>query len=118
MTPPCIVATIVGIVTSITRQTTSALTEGEKTMKEKLIELITEALQRQKGTAKVVADYGTKKIADHLISKGLIIPVKCKNCRHWKYDAGKMCGRCASLLCYTSDYFWCFFGERKDESDC
>lgn len=42
--------------------------------------------------------------------------VRCKDCKHWKYDARKLCGRCDALICYRPDYFWCMYGERRTDN--
>ena len=42
--------------------------------------------------------------------------VRCKDCKHWKYDARKLCGRCDALMCYRPDYFWCMYGERRTDN--
>ena len=44
-------------------------------MREKLIELITEALHRKEGEARVVGDYYTNRIADYLLANGVTVPV-------------------------------------------
>lgn len=41
--------------------------------------------------------------------------IRCKDCKRWKYDAKKLCGFCDALICYRPDYFWCMYGERKDD---
>ena len=43
--------------------------------------------------------------------------IRCKDCKHWKYDARKLCGRCDALMCYRPDYFWCMYGERRTGND-
>lgn len=44
-----------------------------------------------------------------------VVPVvRCNDCKRWKYDARKLCGFCDALICYRPDYFWCMYGERKD----
>ena len=42
--------------------------------------------------------------------------VRCKDCKHWKYDSRKLCGRCDALMCYRPDYFWCMYGERRTDN--
>ena len=64
------------------RQTISVPTEKGKTMREKLIELVRDSINWYPGIARVVGENGTKKIADRLIADGVIIPVRCKDCKH------------------------------------
>ena len=53
-------------------------------------------------------------VEDSEVEEDVVPVVRCKDCNHWKYDARKMCGFCDALICYRPDYFWCMFGERKD----
>ena len=76
-------------------------------MREKLIELI----------RREVSPPFAERIADHLIEGGVVIPVRCKDCKHWHED---------TLSCdftphskyyerpnwYEEDF--CSYGERKD----
>ena len=48
-----------------------------------------------------------------LLEADAVEVVRCKDCKHWKYDARKLCGRCDALMCYRPDYFWCMYGERR-----
>ncbi len=63
----------------------------------------------------------TKRIADHLIANGVTIPVRCKDC--WKRFVPFECGLWQGmvngnhLFLSKGDYFWCAYGERKNNDE-
>ena len=87
------------------------------TDREKLFELITEALQRKEGTARVVGDYYTNRIVDYLIANGVTVPnhghwiirssgrgkyatnwAECSNCRVCGSPQWKVCPVCETRM--------------------
>ena len=72
-------------------------------MKEKLTELIKQA------------KYCTaEELAEYLIAAGLVLPVRCEECKHFVWDEwdGSWC--CIKNGRYVKKDFWCKHGERKD----
>ena len=67
-----------------------------------------QALEPDKAIAKIIT------LLTEAESVDAVEVVRCKDCKHWKYDAKKLCGFCDALICYRPDYFWCMYGERKD----
>lgn len=82
-----------------------------KTNKEKLIEWIMESVD---GCAK----YWAGTIADYIISKGVKIPVRCKECLYSKEQYGKLV--CIQGMTYRNTYndpnMFCSYGEIKGEN--
>ena len=86
-----------------------------KTDREKLIEM----LDMNCG---YVSELKSEQLADHLISKGVRIPVRCEECIHW-YPLGldNLIGDCLRPLGAYEDGIetnaddFCSYGERKEE---
>lgn len=84
-------------------------------MREKLIELIQSAVS---GCAR----YWAELIADRLIAAGVVVPVRCKDCKKWDAKIGSCeeftthrfpaCGR-ITFLTREDDY--CSYGERRTD---
>lgn len=56
-------------------------------------------------------------IADHLITNGVTIPVRCKDCKQWCRNNGitdSPNGNCFYHDATTNGYDFCYYGERKD----
>lgn len=95
-------------------------------MREKLIELI---YNFHLDTNNYICDgcgsrYAKKvceEIADHLIANGVTIPVRCKDCKHYKLK--KNINNKPAMFCMNQDALWyntkpdmfCSFGERRTE---
>lgn len=85
-------------------------------MREKLIDLIYDALYSHSW------DFGDnpngEAMADILIANGVTIPVRCKDCKHWKNEINgctedkRFCD--IGFYMVHKDGF-CSYGERKDE---
>ena len=76
-------------------------------VREKLVELIDDALQRKEGTARVVGKRYVNTVADHLIANGVTV----QECGHWISltecaNAGVYCSVCHKKV-YKEDYAWC-----------
>jgi hypothetical protein len=74
-------------------------------MREKLIELIEQEYY-----------CSIEEIADHLIANGVTIPVRCKDCKHWKNEINGCTEE--KRFCDIGFYMvhkngFCSFGERK-----
>ena len=81
-------------------------------LQEKLIEII----QKSVGGC---SRYWVSVIADGLIKNGVEIPVRCKDCKHWKHIAHVGCSDLAKV-CMLSNYMigangYCLYGERKTD---
>lgn len=69
--------------------------------------------------------YMEYRMADILIANGVIIPVRCFECKHSKEYKCKVDPMLNHRLCYRDDVtvrfveddFFCAYGERKDESE-
>lgn len=61
------------------------------TEREKMIELLREAIHLRDGICRVIGKKRTEQIADHLIANGVTIPVRCKDCTYYNED-GEYCG--------------------------
>jgi hypothetical protein len=92
------------------------------TDREKLIELIAEC--KDKYPCRGEQDYREFKeyLADFLLSKGVTIPVRCGECRHWDlFSINSQMGFCIKPLgTYDDDIEthatdFCSCGERKEE---
>lgn len=89
--------------------------------REQLVKLLREAIDLHDGICRVVGRKQVEKVADYLLDKGVTIPVRCRDCKHW-YEAEGVC-----LKIYSdgavSAYAWqyrhaddfCSYGERKDK---
>ena len=86
-------------------------------MREKLIGLLVNLTDRL-GCQLVGYSLATK-IADRLISNGVTIPVRCKDCKHHEHcDALLYCGHSRGLAGSVSPDDFCSYGERRtDETD-
>lgn len=51
------------------------------------------------------------KISDYLISNGIVIPVRCEDCKH--HNTVDLC--CEYLAATTADSWYCWNGERRDK---
>lgn len=85
-----------------------------KTDREKLIGLIDSVRYWGCGTSEEIADY--------LISKGAVIPVRCKDCKYYGITGDQSCEVHSSTR-LEDDYYivtmepddFCGYGERKEE---
>lgn len=95
-------------------------------MREKLIELMT-GLPCHAKTCMDCEFFNTEEcyrrqreiIADHLIANGVTIPVRCKECKHWKHIEHVGCSDLAKV-CMLSNYMigangYCLYGERRTD---
>ena len=76
-------------------------------VREKLVELIDDALKREEGTARVVGKRYVNTIADYLIAHGVTV----QECGYWVSltecaNAGVYCSVCRKKV-YKEDYAWC-----------
>lgn len=80
-------------------------------MREKLIELLRE-VQYLGGLE--------EKIADHLITNGVTIPVRCKDCKWYRIAPTDNVPYCCHESGYCGEHmkglFFCACGERKDNA--
>lgn len=100
-----------------------------KTDREKLIELVHEALEKCNTTPCSECEYielnnGCCDLcfehlaADYFIEHGMTIPVRCKDCKwghtyeRWDGDEGAECGKYGAYKMANS---FCSYGERKEE---
>lgn len=52
-------------------------------------------------------------VADYLLDNGVTIPVRCKDCNHWKRCGKDGCGWCAAWEQGRVYNHYCSCGERK-----
>lgn len=85
------------------------------TDREKLIELFNKFTfsftQEEYYSGKVTNEYCIEQIADYLISNGVTIPVRCKDC---KYYIKVCCVMTEGLVCPLGEWY-CSHGERKED---
>lgn len=90
-------------------------------MREKLIELVRVPIKIMRDktmspTIQFTMPYA-EEVADNLIANGVIIPVRCEDCKHRtdKLDCGNyLCNRKMIGMVRPSDF--CSFGERKENA--
>ena len=90
-------------------------------MREKLIELLEDRrIEASEFLGSMNRGFGAW-YADHLIANGVTIPVRCKDCKHWKNASKPL--YCSEYMgdCIVDDepvnrweYDFCSYGERKD----
>lgn len=93
-------------------------------MRDKLKKLITEASDK-KLSVPYISEDGAEALADYLISKGVVVPVRCGDCKCWKADGGygldldgtkRQYGVCAiTNMAYKENHFCCFGAKRSEE---
>lgn len=77
-------------------------------MKERLIKLIQEAVGG-------CATYWAGLIAEHLIGKGVVVPVRCKDCKRFKDGYCMIRKDSWGGALERGEYDFCSDGERKEE---
>ena len=93
-------------------------------MPEKLLELIAQVQDCGADVTDVVKMIWVENqtLADHLIANGVVIPVRCEECKHSREYVCKVDPMRNHRLCYKDDVtvrfveddFYCAYGERKD----
>ena len=92
-------------------------------MREKLIELLKEAMVLSDGICRIVGNTQAKAIGHYLFAHGVTIPVRCKDCRYYipKVDGtvgfckcGEVCGYLTTMR--VADCF-CSYGERNGDGN-
>jgi hypothetical protein len=87
-------------------------------MREKLIELIRKA--DKEDNESLTQDVHYAFMADFLISNGVTIPVRCKDCKHWA-DGVNGCTehvKCCKIGFYmVGENGYCVYGERRTECE-
>lgn len=91
-------------------------------MREKLIELLKEADRKAFETMEsrpLAHPFEVWDIeADHLITNGVVVPVRCKDCKHW---ADGVAGCTDHVKCCKIGYYmigengYCVYGERRND---
>lgn len=62
--------------------------------------------------------WGYEESADYLISNGVTIPVRCKDCKHnCTFDTLLYCDHVRGLAGSVSPDGYCYLGERKNDGD-
>jgi hypothetical protein len=96
-------------------------------MREKLIKLIASGRIKCFDTECYNCEYGdgnpnclNQLIADHLIENGVVIPVRCGECKHRDED-GDICYYHSSFgddkICYTYPDGYCSYGKPKESEE-
>lgn len=111
-----VVTTMVIITMFMWTETISVPTEKGKTMREKLIEILRVPIYPHElaDPAEVVADY--------LLDNGVVVPVHCKDCKHWLHMEDGM-GDCTNSRFHLPGHAdptmkaddFCSCGERRTE---
>lgn len=80
-------------------------------MTEKLLELISQVQDCGADVTDVVEMIWVENqtLVDHLISNGVVIPVRCKDCKY-----GEMCS-IREAMCCTDENGYCWRGERRTD---
>lgn len=90
-------------------------------MREKLIELLT----HENSPLFMVFGDNVEGLADYLISNGVTIPVRCKDCKRWKpgdsfggnsVDDMQRIGGCYLARCCRLENDFCSYGERRTDA--
>ena len=79
-------------------------------MREKLIEILRKPIFPHE-----LVD-PTEAVADYLLDSGVIIPTRCKDCKHWLKDVPgctDFVGRCRFANYMVGATGYCVYGERK-----
>lgn len=90
-------------------------------MREKLIELANDVLNYLPWGE--ISSHTAKEIADHLIANGVTIPVRCKDCKHYKPQEksscwqGRVCYCCRSAAMKVNPDGFCDRGERRTDNE-
>ena len=80
-------------------------------MKERLMEILRNPIYPHLDVDPIEA------LADYLIDSGVVIPIHCKDCKHWS-DGVRGCTehvKCCKIGFYmVGENGYCVYGERKD----
>lgn len=83
--------------------------------REKLMELLNDSFDEQYNKRGLLTARHT---ADHLVANGVVVPVHCKDCKHW---ADGVAGCTEHIKCCKIGYYmvgengYCVYGERKQD---
>lgn len=80
-------------------------------MREKLIELL---MQDPELFFDRMGESDYENLADYLIANGVIIPVKCDECKYYSIDKD-MCGRQVCMSTHRNGF--CDFGKTKEDTE-
>lgn len=86
--------------------------------RKRLLELVCESVQTDRcvGNCNHPHCNMVQALCEHLISNGVIIPVRCRDCKRWKRNGPKgVCGWCEAWEEMRYHDNFCNFGERKNE---
>lgn len=87
-------------------------------MREKLIELLKEAMVLSDGICRIVGNTQAVAIGHYLFANGVTIPVHCKDCKHW---ADGVAGCTEHIKCCKIGFYmvggngYCVYGERRTD---
>jgi hypothetical protein len=65
-----------------------------------------------------ITPYWAEALADYLIKNGTVIPVRCKDCKHWLKDVAgctEQVGRCEWANYMVGAVGYCVYGERRND---
>lgn len=83
---------------------------AEKVRQERERERLTDLIASYFGVDPAYYGIEVSHFADYLIENGVVIPVRCKNCKHYVWDEFDGCHVCLQLSKYVKKDFFCSYG--------
>lgn len=97
------------------------------TKREQLIKLLWDAIHLREGICRIIGRRRVEEIADYLLKNGVVISVRCKDCKHSIWCEEEQMWKCVYSAVYEDDVeewfsfveyneadYFCAHGERKD----
>ena len=83
-------------------------------MKERLMEILRNPIYPHLDADPIEA------LADYLIDSGVVLPIHCKDCKHWTYDnyhKHHYCSNAMGLRYVCPENNFCSYGERRTDAE-